>query len=109
MYSRLFFSSHLRPAQLAACTPIMGIAVPTRMLPNDLSTTLFPVTVTIDGIAVTPGLEGLSNCGVGLDRITVRTPPNAHSGGDIPVFLAGRQSNTITLFLSPGFDQLPRE
>ncbi len=81
-------------------------AVPTGMLPNGPSTTISPVTVTIDGIAVTPDFAGLSGCCVGLNQINVRIPPNAHSGSDIPVFLTvgGRQSNTVTLFVSLRFD-----
>jgi uncharacterized protein (TIGR03437 family) len=74
-------------------------AVATGMLPAGQSRTVSPVTVTIDGIPVTPDFAGVAGCCVGLNQVNVTIPSNAHSSVAIPVFLTigGKQSNLVTI------------
>lgn len=74
-------------------------AVPTGTLPTGASTTVTPVTVSIDGIAVIPDFAGLAGCCVGINQVNVRIPANVRSANDTPVVLSvgGKQSNRITI------------
>ena len=76
-------------------------SVATGSLPTGQSTTSTPVTVTIDGMMVTPDFAGLAGCCVGLNQVNVKVPANAHSGVSVPVFLTigGKQSNVVTMFV----------
>jgi uncharacterized protein (TIGR03437 family) len=73
-------------------------AVPTGELPppGGDKTTL-AVTVSVDGVPVTPDFAGLSGCCVGENQVNVRIPATTRSGDDIPVVLivSGQQSNTV--------------
>ena len=68
-----------------------------------VSSTVSKVTVTIDGTPVTPAFAGLAGCCVGLNQVNVKIPAGTRAGDNIPVFLSigGKQSNTVTLAVSP--------
>ena len=72
-------------------------AVPTGELPNGADPVAAAVTVSFDGVQVTPEFAGLSGCCVGENQVNVRIPSTTRSGDDIAVVLtvAGQQSNAV--------------
>jgi virginiamycin B lyase len=79
-------------------------AVPTGELPPPGGdSTVLPVTVSFDGVPVTPDFAGLSGCCVGENQVNVRIPSTTRSGDDIPVLLTvgGQQSNTVITSVRP--------
>ncbi len=78
-------------------------SVATGELPSTAAVTVVPVTVTIDGVAVTPEFAGLSGCCVGENQINVRIPGETRSGDNIELVLniAGKQSNSVTISVRP--------
>jgi uncharacterized protein (TIGR03437 family) len=72
--------------------------VATGALPSGASSSALPVTVTIDGVQVTPDYAGLSGCCVGLNQINVKLPEQTHPGAvPVTVSAGGKVSNTVTL------------
>lgn len=77
--------------------------VATGRLPTGPSKTVTPVTVSIDGVAVTPDFAGLSGCCVGENQVNVKIPSGTRSADNIAVVLSigGAQSNPVTISVRP--------
>jgi uncharacterized protein (TIGR03437 family) len=77
--------------------------VATGRLPTGPSKTVAPVTVSIDGVAVTPDFAGLSGCCVGENQVNVKIPSGTRSADNIAVVLSigGAQSNPVTISVRP--------
>ena len=72
--------------------------VATGALPSGASSVASPMTVTIDGVQVTPDFAGLSGCCVGLNQINVRMPAQTRVGAvPVTISVGGKVSNTLTL------------
>jgi uncharacterized protein (TIGR03437 family) len=74
-------------------------AAPTGALATEPSSVNQSVTLSVDGISVTPEFAGLSGCCVGLNQINFRVPAAVRTNTTVTVTLSagGRIGNPVTL------------
>jgi uncharacterized protein (TIGR03437 family) len=72
---------------------------PTGVAASGNSTTITQPTVTIGGVPATVSFSGLAPGFFGLYQVNVQVPPNAPTGGEVPLTLTigGVTSNTVTI------------